>query len=398
MTGCHGATHREQQEQARQDWDRLRADFKISLASQQFEQGHIEDAVVTLQEAIALDATTPNHHLLLAKCYLEQGSLASAQQATVAAANLGGVSAELAYTYGMIAEQRLHYEDAVTYYRQAAGLDPQNVDYLVAAAEAMVSADRIDEAKAFLDDGLQALKGNEHLHLLRARVCMLLNEPKQAAADYGAAEPLLADTVLATGEYGLVLVRLGRYAKAISILQPMVEAASQSAGGWTVETSPSSFVVRALAQACNGVGASGRAKEILQKHLQFTPDDSRARWLLADSLIRLDDWDEARRCVQLGERTTPEESRWRLLRAYIAWHQDHIAEAITVLESLLADHPNDVFIRCFLARLYREDGQLERADAQFGTAHSIDPSHPWVRSHFNEPLRITKDTPTNGLN
>ena len=67
----------------------------------------------------------------------------------------------------------------------------------------------------------------EQLAMLRAQVHLLLDEPELAVEDFKSAESLLADAPGMSEEFGLLLVRIGRYAEALALLQPLVESAAR---------------------------------------------------------------------------------------------------------------------------------------------------------------------------
>lgn len=383
-SGCQLPSHKTQKLEAEQDWNRVRAEFKLGLANQQLEHGRVSEAVATLQEAVALDLRSPTYHRILARCYLEQGALTAARDATELAKQLGDTSAELAYTQGMIAERGSRDEEALRYYLEAAELEPTNMDYLLAAAEYLVTVGRADEAKAFLDEQLRRLQGDGQLLLLRARICVLLGDPEQAAADFEAAEDLLADAPWAAEEFGLVLVRLGRYAEALAVLRPLVEAEGRLSEEEPGALPASAAVVRALATCQNRVGKPAKAKLLLEEHLRQSPDDGRAWWLLAESLMRLGDWDGVQHCIQQGEQTAPGTPHWRLLRACLAFHGGDMAAATTLLESVLSERPDNVLAHCLLGQVHEQRDELERARDHYETALRIDPDVPWARARLRD--------------
>ena len=383
-TGCQLPPHQTQQLAAEQNWNRVRAELKLGLANEQFEDGRVHEAVATLREAVALDPKNPTYQRVLAKCYLEQGVLTAASEAVDHAKRLGDTSAELAYTQGMIAERRSRAEDALRHYRKAAGLEPNSVDYLLAAAECLVTVGCAGEAKAFVDEQLRRLQGDGQLLLLRARISVLLGDLMSAAADFEAAGDCLTDAPWAAEEYGLLLARLGRYAEASAVLRPLVELADQTSEA-SVEAVPvSSSVLRALAICHARAGTPEQSRKLLEEHLRQSPDDARAWWLLAESLMRLGDWDGVQHCVERGERIAPETSHWKLLRAYLAWHGGDLATTAALLESILTDRPSDVLAHRFLGRVYERGNDFDRARGHYETALEIDPDDAWVRARLRD--------------
>ena len=340
-TGCHSTKQRSVQHKAQKDWERIRATFKLRLANEQFEQGYVFEAVATLQRAASIDPTNPVYFRMLAQCYVETSSLKAARDAIRHAKSLGDDSPELAFLEGLLAERHLRHKEALRYYQKAAELDPENVDYLLAVAECLVNSGRPTEAKQFLNEHLQDAEGMEQLAMLRAQVHLLLDEPELAVEDFKSAESLLADAPGMSEEFGLLLVRIGRYAEALALLQPLVESAARRKDK-DVSTPPASrAAVRALATCFNQLGTSEKAARLMEDHLSQSPDDGRAWWILAESQIRLADWEGAKQSIRRGEQAAPKESDWNLLRAYSAWYQGELELAAGFLQAILAERPED---------------------------------------------------------
>lgn len=372
---CHESAQRDRQLEAEAEWKRVRAEFKVRLANEQVKDGRVEEALEVLHEAVALDPSAPAHHILLAKCYLEKGDLAAACAAIDHAEAVSGTSAEIAYARGMIAERRAWHDEAMQHYLEAVNLEPANVDYVLAAGELLVAVGRAAEAKAFLDEQIQDLHATELLLLLRARICVLLSDLEQAAADFRAAEDLLVDHRWAAEQYGLVLVRLGRHAKALAVLRPLVESADRLPDMTSAAVANSPAAVRALATCHLRLKSPQQAKSLLEEHVQRYSEDGRAWWLLAESCVRLGDWNGALDSAKRGERVAPGMSGWKLLRAYSTQNSGDTETAITCLKSILSKQPNDVLAHVLLAQVYEQSDNLDLALSHYETAHRLDPHH-----------------------
>jgi tetratricopeptide (TPR) repeat protein len=327
------------QHQAKENWDLLRAEFSLRLADEQLKQGHILEAIETLKKAAAADSLNSIYHRMLARCHLEMTSLEAARDAIRRARDLGDRSAELAYLEGILAEGHLDHQEALQHYREAAELEPTNIDYSLAVAECLVNSGQIKKAKAFLDERLHDATDKEQLALLRAQVHVLLGEMELAVNDFKAAEGLLLDAPGLAEEYGLVLVGLGRYAEGVATLQPLVESARQMLGKESLP--PSAAAVRALATCHIQLGVPEKAVSLLKDHLRQSSDDGRAWWLLAQGEIQLANWMGAREAARQGEQVAAQISDWKLLRAYIAWREGDLDQAADSLESLLMEKPGD---------------------------------------------------------
>src|SRR5262245_11384428 len=78
--GCQTAsTHAEAKVQAEQRWSKVRGQVKLQLARQQVERGLFDDAIKTLEEAVALDPTSVEGYAYLARANLEKGRASTAE-------------------------------------------------------------------------------------------------------------------------------------------------------------------------------------------------------------------------------------------------------------------------------------------------------------------------------
>ncbi|MCH7491035.1 MAG: tetratricopeptide repeat protein [Gemmatimonadetes bacterium] len=358
--GCHEATHQTQRHQAEQRWNQVRSQVKFQLASQQFERGFLDEALGSLSEAVQLDPGNASCHLLAAKCHLERGDIASAER-SAKHAEAGGVSAESAYARGLIAERRERLDEALDYFRQAMALDPTHADSLVAAVEALVVLDEPEEARGLLDEHINEFDRDGRLSLLRADISILLGDFDEAAVDLADASSRMDAAPWVSEQYGLILVRAGRYADALSVLKPLVESYAAAFTGPNPnrkggDSTPSPAVVRAVATCYNHLGAAKAARQLLDEHLAQDPDDARAWWVAAESAIELEDWRGALRYADRGERLAPVLPHWKLIRAFCAWRQDDPATATKLLDSILATHPDQAVAHLMLSEIQRECG------------------------------------------
>lgn len=375
LAGCQEMWYQEQRLEAQRKWVGLRADIKLRLAAEQIENGRISSACETLAEAIALDAADPTPHRIMAECQLELGDLTAAHHAARRAVALGGNSGELAYLQGVIAEHRAGNEEALKHFLEAVRLEPDNTDYASAATECLVSLGRADEAVSLVSGQLQRRPTDGRLRRLRAHVLLLLNQREQAAADFEAAGQLLDSSPSDAGEYGLLLVSLGRYARALAELQPLVERPAESE-----KVSPA--VLRGVAECHIRLGEPNRARQLLREHVRQTPDDGRGWWLLAQSNLSLGDWDAVRDCVERGEQLASRASDWTLLRAYLSWRDGDSDTTASLLESILHQRPDDVVVLGFLAQVHERLADYGRARREYEAVLRLDPEAAWVRARL----------------
>jgi len=384
--GC--VSHAERKANAEHRWNQVRARMKYDLASQQFDRGRADTALETVSEAIAADPTSPDLHLLLAHCYLEQGKLVSAREAAEEAKRLAPESAEAEYTLGVIAEHAERMETALEHYRRARQQDERNADYVVAEAECLAAMGRLVEAVELVSANLQRFDSDGTLETLLAQVSLLSGDKEAALQGFGAAiersgcriERSLSSAACATliEEYGRLLSEVGRHTEAVALLYPYVEARRDA---------PTS-VITALCSSYLETARVSDAKRLLREEVDRSPDNATSWMLLARAFMMTNDWMTARQCVDRLVRLVPDRSEAQLMRGFVCWKQDDLQAAIDSLQRASELEPQDAFTYCLLGRVMEDTGRPGSvAAALYERALRIDPQLAWARS-LQESLEV----------
>jgi tetratricopeptide (TPR) repeat protein len=145
--GSHGG---EANKVAKEQWAHARANVLGSLAKEQYENGNFEKCRQTLTDAIKMDPDNAPIRLLSAKLAIEQGNLEFADKELVLARRLDPKSAEADYLEGVVCQRWQRSQDALDYYRSASEKQTNELAYLMAYAETLVSMGRSDEALTLL--------------------------------------------------------------------------------------------------------------------------------------------------------------------------------------------------------------------------------------------------------
>ncbi|MBU0716764.1 MAG: tetratricopeptide repeat protein [Planctomycetes bacterium] len=375
--GC--TSHSDRRVQAERRWNQVRARIKYDLASQQFERGRTETAIETVSEAIAADPSSADQFLLLAHCNLEQGKLVSARKAAEQAKRCAPDMADIDYTLGVIAERSEQWEAALEHYRRARSQDENVVDYVVAEAECLAVAGRLEEAIALVTANIQRFDSDGTLETLLAEICLLTGDKETAlnglslAIERSGCQPGRTEgrggcTTLIE-EYGRLLSETGRHAQAVALLHPYVEARS--------DAPPS--VVTALCVGYLETGRTSEARRLLREEVKRRPDHAKGWMLLARASVMTDDWTTARRCADQLERLVPHSSHAHLLRGFVCWRQDDLPAAVDSLQRALAIDPDDALAHCLIGQVLEDLGRPPAATkAHYERALQIDPQFAWA--------------------
>lgn len=119
----------------------------MNTAKAEFENGEFEKAIEVLNQAIALEPDSAPTRRNLARAYLLSGQAAAALDELGRLPQPSKASAEIAYLKGLAAIRQSKNDDAAKYFRQAAGLDPDEVAPHFQLGLALAALGRNDEAR-----------------------------------------------------------------------------------------------------------------------------------------------------------------------------------------------------------------------------------------------------------
>lgn len=226
-SGCAQITSFDARKEAAERWKLARAQVKARLAADQLAAGHVRDAAQEANEAIRLDPENPRLHVLRARVALAQGDAATAQALlnTVLSRREQDVDASLRaeahYLAGVVAQQRLRWDEALVSFVRAVELDRFDVAYLVAVAQALLQSGKPHDA-------LDTLVGREADFGFTPAYQAALAECYEQLGDWPAAAAAWRQVNADTDDAGIqsrlatTLHRAGRHAEAAGILETLV--------------------------------------------------------------------------------------------------------------------------------------------------------------------------------
>jgi len=369
-TGCRTVTPAETRQRAHDRWDRVRAEFKLQRAAQQYDARLFGEAERGATEAVALDPTLVGAYVLLARADLELNKPTSAAQVLETAREAGLDSPELTYMHGVVLEQRGQLQEASDAYKAAMESDPRDIDYVIALAESLVALDRAEEAATLLDESVGRFDDDGSILLLAGDVAVLLGDDEGAIRRYRAALEALGESPTATRELGLLLARTGRYEEAITRLTPLLDETGHEPIDPTV--------LIALANAYVETGQPLQARKLLRDELDGASEHIAAYAIFAKAALATGDEAEAKRITAAGLRLSPESDELTLLHATALWRLGENEPAEKCLSDYLERRPEDPTGLCLLAEVNRSMGHPDRAAELFRHALDIDPDNFWA--------------------
>ncbi len=348
LAGCQSTPHHQQREQAQENWSRVRAQVKRQLAVQQYEGGHADSAALTAEEALGLDPKDPETYVVLIRALLESGDLPAAERALKAAEAQGVDSAELAYVRGVVAERTRRFSDALDHYRRARRLDATQLDYVVAEAECLVMLRRVEEARDLVLEAQDDFERDGTLDVLLGEISLVMGDDKRAGEAFRRAMPLIGPHGLPAEDFGLALLRLGYYAEALSVLQPLIER--------TPPVERSGAVVRGAARCYLEVNRPAEAAELIRGWLHEHPEDGSAWLLQARAALLAGEELTACRSAEMAVRLAPRVPEAHLLYAFACLRIGRVAQARAALDAALSLSPDDPLARELMAQVQAQPG------------------------------------------
>ncbi len=387
---------------AEKSWRGVRATVKLQLAQELLDGGNPKEARAALQEVAGASGDDAAVLLMLAKIELADAHLASARQAISSVLAMPQPSAEAYYVAGLIDERYENYADAAKAYESAALSAPQEPDYVVARAEALVKLNRPVEAIKSVEERLADFPESVELRLFVADTNQMLGLKDAAVAAYRDAERLSNDDPRVRAQLGLALEGAGKDEEAIRVLLPLVgvsgiagdrapaasrggrpgsrsadakrrgEPSESKPGSEKDSAAPSKLVRRALARALLRNGMPKQARVILAGLLVDEPKDIEGWALMTRVAFALGDAQLAREAAERLAALDGNPHGW-LLGAYAAMKSGDSKGALRNVSEALNNNPRDVMALCMLACVQAEAGEKTAAARTLDHALRIDP-------------------------
>ncbi len=386
LCGCTGGILDKQfsakpKAEARERWNAMRGRVKLQLAEQHLAAGRLDEAEKTLNEALALDGAQPESLLLAARLRLEQGRLAEARSAIVSAAAQTERNPEIEYWSGIVAERYGDLAQALGHYTRAVSINPNEVVYLTALAETLVSLDRAAEALAFIEGRVADFDDDPAVRLLAARINRLMGLRGPAAAHAREALRGHEDDPALCAEAALLLGWAGEHGEVIALLGPLVNR--ELRGRTDAEGEPFDGILtasagRAYAASLLARNRAGDAGPVLKALLRRDQHDLLAWSLYARSVLKAGDAAEAASALDTFHRLNPPTAETMLLSAYAALQLKQPQAALAAAEQALDLEPHLVEAHCLAAQAAAALGRTELSRKACMQALALDPHSPVV--------------------
>lgn len=272
-------------------WNQMRAAVRLKVAEDQLAAGRLADAAAELAEAVEIDPDNAHAALMSARLSLARGELEAAMKWLDKAEPELRRDPDFLLLRGMVMTARGETDLAVDDYADAFAADPSDDELALAYARALLTAGRLDEARAFLVENESRLASHTDYYLLLGDVYVALDTPEAAVNAFTTAERFGELPDHTREIYAALLLQMKRYREAIHMFEQLEKT----------DEEPSRAVTIGMARALLGVKRPDEARQKLALLLRKSEDDAEVWKLLAQATAASG---EFRPAVLAAERAT----------------------------------------------------------------------------------------------
>ena len=185
-TGCNGPSKAglEARENAYNRIDKVNTQIAYGQAKQAFEVGKLRKGLEIIAEAADRYPEAAEYHLLEGRILMEMSRLDEGRIALEAAIAQDDQLSEPWYFLGIIYQRWSEDAKAYEHYLQAADLEADRAQYLLAAAETLVSMRRFDEAEALIQERIRRFEHHPAMRHLLGQIAALRGDRELAVRYY----------------------------------------------------------------------------------------------------------------------------------------------------------------------------------------------------------------------
>ena len=389
LTGCqgHGDYVQEGIDIAQERVAEIKSGTEWQMARQQFLAGDLEKALKTVDQSIRLNDDVAKSHLLRGRILLELGRLEDARAALINAETYDAEMAEIQYYLGITEERFTRHDRALERYLKAADLEPDDSQYLVAAAEMLILQDDLPGARAMLESREERFEYNAAIQQTLAHIAALDGEYEVAVRHLETARTLAPDDPAVLEELVRTQMRAGDFANAAIGLDQL--------DGMFDE--PRRDLTHMHVECLLAMNRNVEARTMLEQLTagEEGEDDLQAWTLLGEVAIALDDDATLRQAATRIIALAPHRSEGYVFRALNLRRRGELEKALIVLDDALAYAEGDSNPLILRSLILADMDRYDEAARDAARAVSLNPEDPTARElmRMYNPSAITTVDP-----
>ncbi len=384
LSACDGPTKQGVQARsaANERVNVVNAQMSFDQARRAFEVGQFERALREVTNAIERYPDEPRYHLLQGRIYHEMHRLEDAQRAFVRAVEANEEFADAHYFLGIVFQRWSNHQAAYEHYWQAAQHDTSKVQYLLAAAESLITLGEYDRAEDVIRQKLSYFEHNSALRHLLGQVALLQDRPTEAARLLSEARLLNPDDLMLLEEVAWAQYKAAQYGRAYESISHLLRRVEER------RTDLLMLKARSLVYTDRLVDARNVYLELSQKNASdvdvWIELGSVASELGDDRRVAI----SSTRIIALA----PERFEGYLLRALYERSKGNTGEVASFIEQAMERADKSILPLLMLGALHEERGEHLAAANAYGQALQLDPNHDIAQSGFKRASALYQMT------
>jgi Tfp pilus assembly protein PilF len=356
-----------QTEAATAEWNNARAAVLGGLAADQFKTGNFEKSRYTVDQAMRLDPSDANLHLLSAKLAIEQGELELAERELATARVLNPKNAEADYLSGVICQRWQKPDAAAEFYEIACEKNPAELAYVLARAEMMVSMDHRTEAIALLQEKMTYF---EHSATIRDAVGELLVQDGQysrAVDTLREASILNTDDLSVRTHLAMACFMDKQYRDAVDLFTRLMRDPTYD-GRADIHLADGECLMQ--------LNKLADARAEFEAACRLDPSSTEA-WLgVAKAAMTGGDLRRAALSIERAQSIDPDSSDAMLMLGYLRLKQERFPESMAAFRTASTLDRSDPVALCMMGYVLEKTGRADQASSYFARALRLRPNDP----------------------
>ena len=369
--GC-AETESQQREVAVQNWNAARGGVLLGLARDEFNTGNFDKARETINQALGMDTKSAPIRLMSARIAIEQGQLELADGELNAARSIDPKLPEADYLSGVIYQRWQQPEKALIFYEHACKENPNELAYLTARTETLVSVNRQDEALALLDQNADHFEHNPVIHDEMGMIYLQQHKVDKAVETFRWALILAPEDLGIREHLSIALFQNKRFGEAAMNLQRLVKEPTLAKRADLNLT---------LAECDVELNRPAEARIAAQAATDIDPASSSAWLTLAKVSLQLGDTRRADTGVAKALAIEPNSSDVYLLKGYLSLKENNLSGALDSFKQATVLNAKDTTSLCMTGYVLQKLSRPREAADFYRQALKVDP-HDAMATQF----------------
>jgi len=348
------------------------AQLAYDQATQAFNTGRFDQAMRQIVAAIQQYPQNPAYYLLQGRILMETHRLERSIHAFEKAIEFAPTFAEAHYYAGIVHQRWSNDARAYEHYLQAHELESSSVQYLLAAAEALISLQKYDDALVLVKSKLDYFEHNAAMRQLLGQIALLRGDAPRAAKLFAEARLLNPDDAMLLDElaHAQYAARLyGQCYESVKRLQKLSK-----------EENPALMLLEA--RCLGAMQRNTEARNLFLKMTRIRPSDPEV-WIGLGSLA----WElgDFRRTALCGARIialAPQRYEGYMLKGIYEQHKGNFEQATGLLRQAAGLAPTAALPHLVLGRTLEEAGDVEGARRAYTEALRAEPESADAQALF----------------